>query len=433
MSFALINSLKEKRMGLLTQAKDIAAKAQAENRAMSGEEMTAYKKIIEDIKPLNEQVRMLEQAEEESRAAAWQKAADQAAKPGQDEKRFASFGEQLLAVARAEQRGAAIDPRLVEVRAASGLNEAVPSDGGFLVQTDFATEILKKTYSTGILASRCRRRNISAAANGVKMNGIDETSRANGSRYGGVQAYWANEADTVTATRPKFRQIELKLNKLFALYYATDELLQDATMLEQECMEAFSGELAFKTDDAIFRGAGAGQPLGYTAAACLTTVAAEGGQGADTVIAQNVINMWSRMWAPSRPNSVWLINQEVEPQLMVMSVAVGTGGQLIYMPAGGISGQPYATLFGRPVIPIEQAAALGDVGDITLVDLSQYLLADKGGAQAASSMHVRFIYDEMTFRLTYRVDGQPLWNSPLTPYKGAAAKTLSPFVALAAR
>ena len=102
------------------------------------------------------------------------------------------------------------------------------------------------------------------------------------------------------------------------------------------------------------------------------------------------------------------------------------------MPPGGLSSQPYGTLFGRPVIPIEQCQTLGDKGDIILADMSQYILADKGGVQSASSIHVRFVNDESVFRFVYRVAGQPIWHSALTPFTGAA-NTLSPFVTLNAR
>jgi HK97 family phage major capsid protein len=101
------------------------------------------------------------------------------------------------------------------------------------------------------------------------------------------------------------------------------------------------------------------------------------------------------------------------------------------MPAGGMSGLPYATLFGRPVIPVEYCATLGTVGDIILADFNEYLLARKGGLQTASSIHFRFDYDETVFRFVLRLDGQPAWNAPLTPFKGS--NTLSPFVALATR
>ncbi len=74
---------------------------------------------------------------------------------------------------------------------------------------------------------------------------------------------------------------------------------------------------------------------------------------------------------------------------------------------------------------------LGTTGDITLADLSQYMLVDKNGVQAATSMHVAFLTDEMVFRITYRVDGKPMWSVPLTPFKGTNTK--SPFIALASR
>jgi HK97 family phage major capsid protein len=320
-----------------------------------------------------------------------------------------------------------VDPRLF--RAASGSNEAVPSDGGYLVQPDFEAELMKRVYETGALASRVRSRQVSG--NGLVVNGIDETSRATGSRYGGVRGYWADEAATVTATAPKFSRHELKLKKLMALYYATDEILEDAQALEAEAGDAFREEFAWLIDNAILRGPGGGQPLGILKSGALVTVAKESGQTAATVLPENLVKMWSRMWAKSRGNAVWFINQDVEPSLFTMGLQVGVGGNAVYMPPGGLSAAPYGTLFGRPVIPIEQTSTIGTVGDIVLADLSQYRWIDKGAIKSASSIHVRFLYDEMTFRFTYRCDGQPSWQSALTPANGT--NTLSPFVALATR
>lgn len=347
-----------------------------------------------------------------------------------DERKFASFGEQLRAVVEAAKPGGSIDPRL-SIKAATGLNESVGSDGGFLVEEDFTKELLKRTYDTGILASKCNKIPLSTAANSMKINGIDETSRKNGSRWGGIQAYWEGEADALAGTKPKFRQMELNLRKLTGLCYATDELLSDASALEAVIMQGFSEEFGFKVDDAIINGSGAGVPQGILNSKALVTVPKEQGQAAGTINVQNVVNMWSRCWGRSRQNAAWYINQDIEPQLFTMSLAVGTGGVPVYMPASGVSGSPYSTLFGRPVIPLEQCETLGTLGDIILADFSQYLLIDKGGINAASSIHVRFLYDENVFRFIYRVDGQPVWNSPLQPFKGSS--TLSPFVALANR
>lgn len=350
--------------------------------------------------------------------------------PNPEQKIWRSFGEQMMAVYRAAGPNGTVDSRL-STRAASGLSESVPSDGGFLVQQDFAGELLKRAYDTGLLASRCRRIPLSTNSNGLKINAVDESSRANGARWGGIQAYWENEADQLTGSKPKFRVMDLSLKKLTGLCYATDELLQDAAALESVLIQGFAEEFGFKMDDAILNGNGAGQPLGILNSDALVAVQKESGQAVGTINVENIVKMWARCWGRSRANAVWYINQDVEPLLYTLRLVTGDNGVPVYLPANGLSDSPYSTLFGRPVVPIEQCSALGSVGDIILADLSQYLLIDKGGINAASSIHVRFLYDESVFRFIYRVDGQPIWNKPLQPYKGSG--TLSPYVALQAR
>ena len=342
-----------------------------------------------------------------------------------EERKFRTLGEQMMAVYRASTPAGKVDRRLT-TRSASGLNETNPSDGGFLVQKDFVADLLKRTYETGILASKVKKIPLSTNANGIKINAIDEVSRANGSRWGGIQTYWENETDEITGSKPKFRTMDLSLKKLTGLCYVTDELLQDSAALENVIREGFAEEFGFKIDDAILSGNGAGQPLGILNSGSLVKVDKEQDQTAKITV-ENLVKMWSRLWARSRANSVWYINPEIEPLLYTLTV----GDKPVYIPAGGLSEAPYATIFGRPVVPLEQCSAIGEVGDIILADLSQYILIDKGGINATSSIHVRFLYDENVFRFIYRVDGQPVWNKALQPYKGSA--TVSPFVALARR
>ena len=344
---------------------------------------------------------------------------------------FKSLGEQLDAIRRSSTPGYSVDRRLTEMKAISGMSETVPEDGGYLVQTDFASELLRLTHETGLLTGRVRRIPVGANSNGLKMNAVAETSRATGSRWGGVRAYWREEAGTVTAAAPAFRTMKLELNDLMGLCYATDQLLADSVALGAVIQQAFSEEFGFLLDDAIIRGSGNGQPLGIMNSNAYVSVAKESGQAADTVMWENINNMWARLWSKSRMNSAWFIHQDVLPQLNAMNMPIGTGGVPVYLPATGIAGSPYSTLFGRPVIEIEQADTVGDQGDIMLLDLSQYLMIDKGGLEAAQSIHVRFIYGENTFRFTLRTDGQPIWNSPLTLYNSST--TVAPFVLLDAR
>jgi HK97 family phage major capsid protein len=130
-------------------------------------------------------------------------------------------------------------------------------------------------------------------------------------------------------------------------------------------------------------------------------------------------------------NAVWMVNPDTWPALASLTRAVGVGGVPVFMPPGGLSGAPYSTCYGKPVIETEYNDTLGTEGDIVLTDWGQYYLAQKNGIQAQSSIHVRFLYDEMTFRFIWRVDGRPKFVSPLTPFKGS--NTLGPIVTLAVR
>ena len=426
MNMKKILEMKAKREDARLKAMAVLNKAEAEDRFLSEEEQKDIDKYEEEIRAWDESIGRAEKLlaiEPEDRSSEKPEVKPTPAKD--NEKRFASFGEHLMAAYRAAMPGGKVDERL-STRAASGLNETTPSDGGFLVQQDFVTELLKRTYETGILASKVKKIPISTNANGMKINAIDEDSRANGSRWGGVQTYWEGEADELTASKPKFRQMELSLKKLTGLCYATDELLQDAAALEAVIRQAFAEEFGFKIDDAILSGSGEGEPLGILNSGAIVTVAKEASQ-TDTITVENLIKMWNRLWSRSRANAVWYINQEIEPYLYTLKI----GDKPVYIPAGGLSEKPYGTLFGRPVVPIEQCSAAGEVGDIILADIGQYLLIDKGGIKSASSIHVRFLYDENVFRFIYRVDGKPIWTKPLTPYKGSA--TVSPFVTLAKR
>lgn len=317
--------------------------------------------------------------------------------------------------------------------AVSGASSGVSADGGALVRTDWSTALLTKAQENSKLLPKCDQLPIGDGFDGIEAPYINETSRATGSRWGGVQVYRTPEAGEATAKKTGLGKFELRLEDLKGLFYATDRVLRDATLLEAITSKAFASEFAFKIDDEILRGTGNGQCLGILNADCKVQQAKETGQTADTIKAENVIKMHARLLARNMGGAEWYINQEALQQLQTMSVAVGSaGGQLVYMPPGGLSTAPYGTLLGRPVNVLEQCAGLGDEGDIIFADFGEYLVISKG-MTSASSMHVRFIYDEMTFRWTWPINGKPKLASAITPYKATTATTLSPFVTLQAR
>jgi HK97 family phage major capsid protein/HK97 family phage prohead protease len=340
-----------------------------------------------------------------------------------------SNGEFLQAVYRAGLPSGDVDVRLN--RAVTGLGESVPSDGGFLVENDFGKDVARTIFENGDIISRCNQIEISRNSNSIKLPAIDETSRATGSRWGGITGYWLEEAGEKIASKPTFRQMELNLHKIIGLCYITDELLSDSGVLEKILVQGFTDELNFMLQDSIFNGTGVGQCLGIMNSGGLVTVDKLSGQAANSFELQNALDMWSAMPGPSRKNAIWCISQNVEPALYTMSLSVGTGGSPCFMPGGQASSEPFSTLFGRPIVPVESCQTLGTTGDILLVDFSQYILAKKGGIQRDMSIHIRYQYDESCMRMVLRADGQPNIASSITSFKGAVE--MSPFIALQTR
>lgn len=303
---------------------------------------------------------------------------------------------------------------------ATGLNEAVPSEGGFLLPNQISDGIYENMWSVGNVLSLFTP--IPVEGNSLTLRAVDETSRATGSRMGGVTGYWMAEAETKTASKPKFRNIDLKLKKVAALVYATDELLDDARALESWLTRNVPNELRFMVEAAIINGLGAASPLGILQSNALIQATRT---DANKINAADVGGMWARRYLGPQ-DYVWFANASVMPQLYQMAV----GNQPVYVPPGGFSQSPYGMLFGRPVIETEYNPNLGTVGDLLLASPSQYATITKGGIQSATSIHVKFVEDETAFRFVFRVDGQPIWASSVTAFDGV--NTISPFVALAA-
>ncbi len=134
---------------------------------------------------------------------------------------FSSLGEQLQAVVNAAKTHT-VDKRLLQVNnAVKGSNEGTDVDGGFAVQEDFAGQILETAVATGDILSRVDSYTVGANSNAARWLMVDETD-VSASVFGGVQMYWAAEGATVAASRPKFKELKLDLEKMMGFAYATE-------------------------------------------------------------------------------------------------------------------------------------------------------------------------------------------------------------------
>lgn len=335
--------------------------------------------------------------------------------PGEDgeieetEGKFKSFGEFLYNVKY----------RPDDARLKSGLTEGTDTAGGFLVPEEFVNKLLLRSLEASVIRPNAPTI-IPMSSDTLLIPKIVDTSHSS-SVYGGVVAYWTEEAGSKTVKEPTFGQIKLIAKKLTGYTYASDELLADSAIaLESLLLRLFGEALAWYEDLAFLDGSGVGEPLGLLNSSAYLCV---NRSAANTIALADLANIWARLYPASHGRAIWIANPAVLPQLVALASTTLTWLKMDQ----GLAKAPPATLLGRPIYFTEKVPTLGTCGDISLVDLSYYIIGDRQKITIDSSKHIRFLTDETAWRFVHRVDGQPWVDSAFTPKNGS---TLSPFVGL---
>lgn len=340
---------------------------------------------------------------------------------------FGSLAEFARAVHRAHPQtpNAVLDQRLLSMyqAAPTGYMREGGSNDGYMVPPEFRDRIWELVFEGDNLLSEID----SEPTTSNQVNDLTDDWTPWGTT--GIRAFWRAEAGQMTPTRPNVQPRSTILQELYAFVLATDELLEDVPRLNVRLESKASQAIGWKIDDAIIYGNGAGVPLGYMNSAALVSVAQETSQAADTVVAANVVKMFSRLLPQGIARAQWRINSDVVPQLMQMTL----GSQPIWTPpSSGFTQAPGGFLLGRPIKLTEHSKTLGDKGDIQLIDPKGYYgLTKEGGVKFASSIHLYFDYGMQAFRWTVRFGGQPHLKAPVSPANGTNTK--SHFVTLDAR
>ena len=306
-------------------------------------------------------------------------------------------------------------------------SSAVPADGGFLIPESLRSTLLETSLESAIV--RPRATVVPMEAPRVPFPMIDQTSHAS-SVHGGMIGYWTEESAALTESQASFGRITLDAKKLTGYSEVPNELFSDSiTSFSALLSRLWPQAIAWFEDVAFFSGTGVGEPLGFLNAPVTVSVAKETGQAATTIVWENIIKMYARLMPSSHGKAVWIANIDTFVELATMALSVGTGGSAIWL-NNGVEGPPM-TILGRPVIFTEKAMTVGSAGDISLVDLSYYLIGDRQQMVMSTSPHYKFQNDQTAVRIIERVDGRPWLNTAITPQQGA--NTLSPFVNIAVR
>ena len=329
------------------------------------------------------------------------------------------------------------DPDERLLKTPSGQSTLDSEEGGVLVPETIKRRIWEQTQDQDMSFLALTDQHFTSGQS-TKYNTVPETSRKNTFRHAGALAYWLTESAEFTSSTLKWAQQRLELHKCAALFYATDEEMADAgialgPVFTKKAAEALNWLVNFS----FIWGTGAGQPTGIMNSNALIEVALESGQANTTILHFNLNNMYHRMHPNLRSKAVWLAHPDLVQQLEFIRFRDdATTNRPIYMPPDSghtISKPGYGTMYGRPVIPCEFCLDFGQRGDIIFVDWSQYATLQKKQRKirSATSIHVRFLFEETAFRFSYRIDGKSNWSSPIEDLHGKTKR--SHIVTLASR
>jgi HK97 family phage major capsid protein len=363
----------------------------------------------------------------------------------QQDRAMRQFGEALMLLARGWNRpGDGPDSIVPQVReiARAWTGGAGGASGGYLIKPEWVDLIWDKVrfYPSIALVRWFRTR-----SRETYIRIFNERSRADGSRYGGILAYWGSEELAPLpniASLPALAQADFYLSRLIVYINGISrDLLADADLLPETLCTAVVNEFAFQIERAVLTGNGTAQPQGIVNASATVSVAKDGGQTSGTISTTNIDNMWKSLYGPCRRGAVWLANDDTAAALDEVASAANWP-QSQYLPQG-VSANPWPLIKGRPLLPAEACPQIGTPGDLILFDPTQYALmfhvmADRRPelelaievparmtGVAADVMEARYseyrLYDtdQVPFMFKMRGDGRPLWSSTMTNINGA--------------
>jgi len=318
-------------------------------------------------------------------------------------------------------------------KSAKALDETTGAGGGFLVPTQFETQIRavagQMLFDQLVSAGRgplVLRTN--AAELALPVLEQDEAPNVESSALiGGVRLIWREQSQDVSESEPRFEQRVFRPYAADAYVAASTELISDAPQaLEQFLTTLFGRAYATLKMRSILRGTGTAQPRGIVGhPASISVTRATGGTQVENDT-NTILAMIQRL-LPGSATAVWIAHPFWRSRLM----ATRLGEAMLYV----ASGQTLTygdTLAGIPVAYSEHLPAVTSAGSLVLADLSYYTLVERANFSVAFSEHARFLKRQAVWVFSARLDGSPIVNAPLILADGVGTNTVSPFVEIAA-
>ena len=283
-----------------------------------------------------------------------------------------------------------------------GQGEKVQADGGSLVDKP-VIEIIAPKFMNGSIYERCRIMNISNE--GITLPRYD-TSDATDLSFFGARAYWTEEGGNLDTTKIAFENKPLKLRKVVSTIPATNEILADVEAMISYINTIGVEAIKYQIDRALIYGNDSFAAGGVVGSAKEATIFLPAEASWATTCAKMIGSYYGGA------EGCWLMSQNVFAELVLEH----QNDFFLEFSAGKVY------LFGYEIVVSN--AAKEDT--LILGDWSQYQVVQKE-LRSDISGHTRFDTFESVIRMVARIQGAPIWSSPVTLNDGSE---VAPFVAL---
>lgn len=322
---------------------------------------------------------------------------------GKSDRNIKSFGDFLLSVRRGDT------VRLSKVYSTTkAMGEDSGAAGGWLVPTDYSTQLLQITPQTSPVLSRVNVIPVNTASGDYPT--IDQyftPAAGQNPAAGGVKGTQHPENVSASSTDPTFDMLHWRVHKTDGYTQVSNELIADSpNAIEALLRSLFQIAIAAKQEYQVLRGTGVGEPLGILNSSAIYNVT----PATNNLFSwTDVGSMQARFKQIGNQPPVWLIHPSIWPDILTMEV--GTAGGAVW--AANMQGGMGNTINGYQIVQSSHLPSANSAGAVILADLYGYLLFRREELAISFSEHIGFLEGKGTWRFESRIDGMPWLRQPI--------------------
>lgn len=215
-------------------------------------------------------------------------------------------------------------------------------------------------------------------------------------------AAWTAEEAPYTETNETFGEVTFNAYKASTIVKVSEELLNDSAFgLEAYLSGEFARQLADLEETAFVVGTGSGQPTGVVGGSTLGKTAA----ATNAITADELMDLQYALARPYRRRATWLMNDSTVKAIRKLKTGVSSDNTYLWSP--GLSANEPDTLLGNTVVTSPDMAAIATGNKSVLYgDFSYYWIVDRQMIGMQRLVELYSANGQVGFRIFKRVDGK---------------------------